>query len=406
MKKNQINFLLLIFFIIGMVGCKKDNYYNVENDESNVGVVAAARNWHKVEATKIIEENKMGSYPLGASMINWKKGIAYKNKNTILIYTDLKSDYFKKYLKVTLSENGRISNESYLYIYFAKKEEVYKNNQEIEKEFLKNEENKLLFFEGTILEYDLSNKLIQSKDYEDGVKNLSTKRNFETKRKDEENFTARGNIISSIGGVCIDWYWNTYFNGTLINSMYVTTTCSGGTCTGPCDNPNDEGGGGTSGGDIDPDDNLESLADICEKSFLFSIFNDRPGGWQVAGTSNIHMNIVNLETGDLVPIYLPTMFFGLPVTRFNGDYYSPEDAKAFAAAAVNYAETETIEYYHNSYIPGNIFSLINIQLKYREKMNYYMQTYYSGSATLSPGSNIIISNIKTAKYSWPWLGCL
>ncbi len=52
--------------------------------------------------------------------------------------------------------------------------------------------------------------------------------------------------------------------------------------------------------------------------------------------------------------------------------------------------------------PGtSIFST----LYFRQQINSYMQTH-GGSATLSPGSNFNITNIGTASYSWPAIGCL
>lgn len=50
------------------------------------------------------------------------------------------------------------------------------------------------------------------------------------------------------------------------------------------------------------------------------------------------MNIVDLTTYQAVPLNLPTIYFGLPVIRSSGEYYSSDAAAGIAADAVEYAE--------------------------------------------------------------------
>jgi len=96
------------------------------------------------------------------------------------------------------------------------------------------------------------------------------------------------------------------------------------------------------------------------------------------------------------------MYFGLPVYR-NGQYYSTNTAAEISAAAVEYAETQVMEYYHSI---GGVLNAVGMTLFYREKMNDYMLANHSGSATLSPGLNINITSLGTATYGWPIIGCL
>jgi hypothetical protein len=53
---------------------------------------------------------------------------------------------------------------------------------------------------------------------------------------------------------------------------------------------------------------------------------------------------------------------------------------------------------------GNV-NVAAVTLLFREKINTYMQRY-AGSATLSPGSNMSVSELGKASYGWPIIGCL
>lgn len=403
--KKKIEFLLLcLVLIIGTISCQKDKFLIDEKVEDINSLITLSKNWHFSKATQAIKKNEMGAYPLGPSLISWKKAIFYRDARLIMFKTEYINPNFQKFLKVVLNNDGTVKDESYLIVSFIPKNQLY---FEIDQNFA-NAGEVINSFTGSILEYDLGNNLIKSSNYLNGHKNTKIQDFLTIKKRNKIDVEGRNEVNNSFeGDVCIDWYLNTYQYGVLINSVYVTTTCNGGACHYiPCDNPNEDGGGTTSSGELNPEDNPEAVAEICKSSFEFVGFNDRPGGWQVAGTKNIHMSIVDLTTGQFIPLTLPTIYFGLPITRSNGEYYSPEDAARFSAEAVEYAEKELLQYYHDNYTQGAIFNFINMELMYKQKINSYLQAHFSGSATLSPGTNINITNLGTAHYSWPWVGCL
>jgi hypothetical protein len=211
---------------------------------------------------------------------------------------------------------------------------------------------------------------------------------------------------------CIDWYWVTtyhYPDGTSSQTWdYVTTTCDGDGCYDPelasvC--PGGEGEGGNTSLALEPNENIDGVDKICESSFKFQqaiVPANGSGGWRLAGTTNIHMQIVDLSTGEYVPINMPTIYFGLPIYRANGEYYSESFAKETAADAVDFAEKEVMDIYRAN--GGNV-NVAAVTLLFREKINTYVQRY-AGSATLSPGSNMSVSELGKASYGWPIIGCL
>jgi hypothetical protein len=211
---------------------------------------------------------------------------------------------------------------------------------------------------------------------------------------------------------CIDWYWVTtyhYPDGTSSQTWeYVSTTCDGDGCYDPtlasiC--PGGEGDGGDTSMALEPNENIDGVDKICESSFKFQQAvapTNGTGGWRLAGTTGIRMQIVNVTTGEYTPILLPTMYFGLPIFRANGDYYSESTAKDFAVKAVEFAEKEVMDIYLSN--GGNV-NVAGITLLFRQKINDYMQGK-GGSATLTPGSNMDVSELGNASYGWPILGCL
>jgi len=133
------------------------------------------------------------------------------------------------------------------------------------------------------------------------------------------------------------------------------------------------------------------VKDICTKSFKFTrILNsgEGGGGWQVAGVSNIHMNIVDLVTRKGVRIQLPNIYFGLPVLRANGDFYSVSYAANISAMCVAKAEKSIMEMYHSN--PGGGLNMVAMSLVFRQKIDEQMRMF-GGVATLSPGFKILVS---------------
>ena len=143
---------------------------------------------------------------------------------------------------------------------------------------------------------------------------------------------------------------------------------------------------------------------ICKKSFKFKKYIEPTGGvggWQVAGTKDIHFNVVDLVTRKAIRVGLPTIYFGLPVIRMNGDYYSTNRAAEIAKGAVEWAEGET---YNRYLLLGGSVDVVGLSLYFRQKIHEYM-TQYFGMATLQPGSNIIVTDYGDASYPWPIINC-
>jgi hypothetical protein len=114
------------------------------------------------------------------------------------------------------------------------------------------------------------------------------------------------------------------------------------------------------------------------------------------------MNIVDLTTKRMIRLQLPTMYFGLPVLRANGEFYSTTTAAKIAKDAVEWAEDQVMIRYHQL---GGTLDAVGMTLLLRQKINEHMQMS-GGKASLLPSAGVVITDFGTATYSWPVFGCL
>ncbi len=155
MKKNGINFILLLAIVVGITSCKKENLPLDENRIEAQTILAASKSWYN---EVIIQAKSQGDFltpVLGASKVNWDKEAVYKNANTIILNTDFTNKSFIKYLKINLDEMGKVKNESYLCIYFKDNNKINAENFKMKENFLNGKVDDIEF-NGTILELLLS----------------------------------------------------------------------------------------------------------------------------------------------------------------------------------------------------------------------------------------------------------
>lgn len=250
-------------------------------------------------------------------------------------------------------------------------------------------------FTGDVFYTDLKGNFINGWRYLNGV--ITQK----SSRKSPESIRSKVNPDDLCSTIETKWYEQTcyyYDDGSLIGCSsweYI-----GSSYRTYCIIDGGDGGGGGGYEELPPneDENLNAESSICTKSFKFSKkidIENGVGGWQLSGVTNIHMNIVDLTTGEVVPLALPAIYFGLPIIRTNGDFYSTTEAARIAAAAVEDAEQKVMEYYHSI---GGALDVVGMSLRYRKGMDDYMKTK-GGSATLQPGSNMGTVQMNNAVYS-------
>lgn len=142
------------------------------------------------------------------------------------------------------------------------------------------------------------------------------------------------------------------------------------------------GGSGTRPTRVPPEP-LGPMA-ICRQSFSFtkavSLDEKGFGGWQIAAVAGIHMTLLDSRGEAMLISPGPVIYFGLPIVRNTGEFYSKDKAAQIAIDIDNKAIQALMDYYHSG-VPVD-FEGLNVQ--YRKALNAEAEKY-GGRATLTPG---------------------
>lgn len=168
-----------------------------------------------------------------AGKFNWNSPINGTDGSTQFIPIATDNQQMAKYLKLTKTANGAITGGNYVYLYPIMQQDV--NAYLLEGKKIPAD------FNGTIMEYELDNKLLAAKVYEKGtdVANKTAKLALKPTAKDKGNTTRSGNAAARV--VCYEYYMQTFVNGLLVTEVYLYTMCYG---TPDATLENEGGGGG------------------------------------------------------------------------------------------------------------------------------------------------------------------
>lgn len=242
MKRNYFVGQLILLVLIGMLaGCKKDSI--AANEETLVSEkgIANLKSWYNgkgnVDAMVTANQNTPN-----IGTLDWDATIYNRSSNayiTPIINLAQKKGF--TYLVAYADNNGSIQSGKYVFIFVNSAETKLLLSSKINAGFI---EGSLVpnDFSGVIIDQDLQNKYISSKHFENGKVNATKKDDvvYKSKTKVYEQF--KNNIEPDPNVApdpsCIDWYWQTWIDGVLVNEEYQFTTCNAG----------GGGGGGTSNG--------------------------------------------------------------------------------------------------------------------------------------------------------------
>lgn len=237
------------------------------------------------------------------------------------------------------------------------------------------------------------------------------------------------NVTYARGTVCetIDWYTCTHVGNypEYCQYNYSSTRCielpDGGSSGS---NSGDPGGGmpsGTGSGRVDANGNpvytppstgggpsragIEpyGMLQICSKSFKFSkvieLDASGKGGWQIAAVMGMHMNLIDSRTPGIPKAVSPgpVVYFGFPVVRKDGTFYSKETAAQMAVDIDKLALGDLMRIYELN--RANL-DWEGMNVEYRKALNKYAEQK-GGKVTLTPGLGNSIGDItpSIAKYS-------
>lgn len=225
---KQYHIILYIAFIAVLVSCKKENAPSVT--AVNKTTQQKLQTWFENQS----KLNPSGIQPvLGSNTPNWGETEFVEGENmfiTPVVFN--KNRNAAKYFVANTSSNGEIKSGNYFV--FLNKAGV--KRADAESIILSKSSNSS--FTGSVLEYNMKNQLISSKRFNGGqlsedkmdviVYKPTKKSNAEVKTEEVNNLAPLE--CEGTGQFCIDWYWQTYVNGVLVQEEYLYSTCycSGG----------------------------------------------------------------------------------------------------------------------------------------------------------------------------------
>jgi len=246
MKHYFTSLLLALIIIAPQYSCKKVDMVSNYKQEFPKPEVEKIKKWVEVQPSlsnsqRLRVDNKIIDIP---NFINWDKAQFFVDSKTYIVPVSINNqntpynDY--KYLVLELDENNNVKKANYYDILLDKGTVTSPENSFINPDLIKFKEIPSTFT-GAIIQYDIAQNKILTKHFEQGI--LMTVKDDKVSVKKSKNSIIVGNTAPLDPGcsyVTIDWYWQTYVNGSLVSEVYLFSTNSI-----YCGGEGGNGGGGT-----------------------------------------------------------------------------------------------------------------------------------------------------------------
>jgi hypothetical protein len=233
MKQNILGLFLTLTIAAALFSCKKETALPAETALTQP-VKEKLQNWYTGQTAKGQPDGDKIKFFLNAGTPDWEN--AKQIGNTFIapvIINDNKSRGCK-FLVTNANSDGSLASGKYIYVLKNKGAEGTALSCTVLNEILTAKKANP-DFSGAIVEYDLKHELISSKSFVNGKVDPAKVENVNFKFQSNK-FTAQkvggGDITPNYvnpceGGVssCIDWFWQTYVGGVLVNEEYLYTSC-------------------------------------------------------------------------------------------------------------------------------------------------------------------------------------
>jgi hypothetical protein len=384
MKNFLTGFLFAIITIAALLGCKKEITEETPVVEQET-VIQKLKSWndglsaelksHTVQINDIV--TTVTEVP------DWSEAKFFADKNMVIAPVkigDAKSlvPVFK-YLVAKSNANGEITAVNYYKIFSDKNSPVDKFSSVNDVNLLSaviNNKNIPVDFTGSMFKYDSNNKLLTTYQYKNG--NLISE---EGDKQNDPNGIALPNVAPGCSSVTVDSWWVTLVNGVIVEWEYlysVTYTNCGG-------------GGGSSGGNSTSNYIAGTVTDnylaVCPDNFDFT--SSTTGNlWQGAGIFGVRcdlsFNDIQSSTSFTKNLTIPTMYIEMQYKNASGGVvYTPAQAKAKAAAAINTGDFDVRQYFKTHPYATNF----DLQTVWFTSANNKLASLTNGLGTVSGSIN-------------------
>jgi hypothetical protein len=246
MKKIQL--VVLVFFLsLAFISCKKTSVNEQDNSLISEQTISNLKNWYESQL-KQTTNSLIGSKKTLKAQPNWQETKFYTTEETFLTPLDINnSSNTHIFLETKMNSNGQVISGKYIYIFSSLNSKYIITKNTLTLDFLK-----LKFlpqnFIGSVVEADLQDNLIVSKNIENGIVVNSNKSSikFINTYKDKKGQTSTSNVDEQdpygVEIICTYWYWVVFDeNGDVVSSTFAYSICTPG-----------GGGGGGNGENGEP----------------------------------------------------------------------------------------------------------------------------------------------------------
>lgn len=175
--------------------------------------------------------------------IEWKKMKYFSANQTVILPVTIESGTEKlplfKYLVIVMDNAGKIVKGNFYDLLTQDMASIPVDEQMIVPELFHHKQVPA-YFTGSLIMYDVQNKLLSSVHYESGKMTVKTATVSARQNKTQPTVQNTAPLDPGCSYVIIDWFWQVWINGVLVYEEYFGTSaivvCDGG-----------GGGGGTSG---------------------------------------------------------------------------------------------------------------------------------------------------------------
>jgi hypothetical protein len=347
MKNFRRGFFFAIIIIAALLGCKKEITEETSVVEQET-VIQKLKSWndglsaelksHRVQIQDIV--TTVTEVP------DWSEAKFYVDKNMVIApikIGDAKSAApVFKYLVAKSNAKGEITDVNYYKIFSDNNSPADKflsvNDVDLLSTVISNK-NIPVDYTGRILKYNSSNKLLTTNYYENGEL-----KNTEGDKQNDLDGVVLPTAPPECYSVTVDSWWVTSLNGVIISWEYLYST----TYT------NCNSGGGGSGSNPPATDSIvgsvnDNYIAVCPANFDFT--GSTTGNlWQGAGIYGLHCDLsfhdLRSNTSFTKSVAMPTLYVEMQYKNQSGGVvFTPAQAKAKAAAAINRGDFEVRQYF-------------------------------------------------------------
>ncbi len=219
--------LLIAALAGGVISCKKNNAEHF--DSASKESTKKLSEWFDGQS-KLLSPGSVAV--LGADQPEWSQAKYFDDAGLYITPLVLKEKAAASKFFVARPDGSSFKDGRY-FVFLTSKGTAVNNPEQLITNHFSTAKTDYGNFSGAILQYDLENKLISTAHYKNGSKTSSTD-NLLYKPKQERKTNGDEGPVGNVaplecaeGGsqVCIDWFWQTWEEGVLVEEEYLYTTC-------------------------------------------------------------------------------------------------------------------------------------------------------------------------------------